>query len=46
MEFDQHWGGINDIIVGTEEEKYNEVIEEVVKRLVKNNLYVKPEKCK
>jgi len=37
---------INDIIVGTEEEKYNKVIKEVVKRLVKNNLYVKPEKCK
>ena len=38
---------INDIIVGTEgEERYNKVVEEVVKRLVENYLYVKPEKCK
>ena len=38
---------IDDVIVGTEEEKwYNEVVEEVVKRLAENNLYVKPEKCK
>ena len=33
-------------IVGTEEEKgHNEVVEEVVKRLVENYLYIKPEKC-
>jgi len=33
-------------IVGTEEEKgHNEVVEEVVKRLVENDLYIKPEKC-
>ena len=38
---------IDDIIVGIEEEKeYNEVVEEVVKRLVENDLYVKPEKYK
>jgi len=38
---------INNIIVETEkEEEYDEVIEEVVKRLVENNLYIKPEKCK
>ena len=33
---------IDDIIVETEEEeKHNEVVEEVVRRLVKNNLYIK-----
>jgi len=38
---------IDDVIVRTEEEKeYNEVVEEVVRRLEKNNLYIKPEKCK
>ena len=38
---------IDNIIVGTEEEKkHNEVVEEVVKRLAENNLYIKPEKCK
>ena len=38
---------IDDVIIGTEgEEGYNEFIEEVVKRLAKNNLYVKLEKCK
>jgi len=38
---------INDVIVGTEEkEEHNEVIEEVVRRLVENNLYVKLEKYK
>jgi len=29
-----------------EKEKYDEVVKEVVKRLVENNLYVKPEKYK
>ena len=29
-----------------EEEGYNEVVEEVVKRLAENDLYVKLEKCK
>jgi len=38
---------IDDVIVGVEEKVgYDEIVEEVVKRLVKNNLYVKPEKCK
>jgi len=33
------------VIVETEEKKeYNKVVEEVVKRLVENDLYVKPEK--
>ena len=33
---------INDIIVGTEEEEgYDEVVEEIVKRLAENNLYMK-----
>jgi len=35
---------IDDVII--EEEGYNEIVEEVVKRLVENNLYIKPEKCK
>ena len=38
---------IDNIIVGVEEEKeHDKEIEEVVKRLVENNLYVKLEKCK
>ena len=38
---------INNIIVGTNEKKgYDKVVEEVVKRLVENNLYIKPKKCK
>jgi len=38
---------INNIIIGTEiGEEYDELIEEVVKRLAKNNLYVKLEKYK
>ena len=38
---------IDKIIVETEEEKgYDKVVEEVVKRLAENNLYVKPENCK
>ena len=38
---------INNVIVGTEtEEKHDKIIEEVVRRLVGNNLYVKPKKCK
>ena len=37
---------VDDILVGTEtKEGHNEVIEEVLKRLEENNLYVKPEKC-
>jgi len=38
---------IDSIIVGTEEEKgYNEIVEEVIKRLTENNLYMKLEKYK
>ena len=38
---------IDDIIVGTEtEEGYNEIVAEIIKKLEKNDLYVKPEKCK
>jgi len=38
---------INDVIVGTKKKKeYNKVVEEVVKRLVENGLYVKLGKCK
>ena len=38
---------IDDIIVGTESEKeHNELVEEIIKRLEENNLYVKLEKCK
>ena len=38
---------IDDIIVGIEEkEEYDEVVEEVVKRLAENDLYMKLEKCK
>ena len=37
---------VDDILVGTKIEKeHNEIIEEVLKRLEENNLYVKPEKC-
>ena len=36
---------IDNVLVGTETKKrHNEIIEEVLKRLEKNNLYVKPEK--
>jgi len=38
---------IDNIIVGTKmEEGHNEIVEEVVKRLAENNLYIKLEKCK
>ena len=37
---------VNDVLVETEtKEEYDEVIEEVLKRLEKNDLYVKLEKC-
>jgi len=36
---------MNGIIMGTEEEEgHNKVVEEVIKRLAENNLYVKPKK--
>jgi len=38
---------INNVIVGTEDkEGHDELVAEIIKRLEKNNLYVKPEKCK
>jgi len=38
---------IDDIIVAMDtEEGYDEIIEEVLKRLEENNLFVKPEKCR
>ena len=38
---------IDDIIIETEtKEGYNELVEEVVRRLAENDLYVKLEKCK
>ena len=38
---------IDDIIIRTErEEEHDELVEEVVKKLAENNLYVKLEKCK
>jgi len=37
---------IDDILVATEtEEGHDEIVEEVLRRLEENNLYVKPEKC-
>jgi len=37
---------IDDILVGTEtKEGHDEIVEEVLKRLEENDLYVKPEKC-
>ena len=36
---------IDDMLIGTETEKgHDEIIEEVLKRLEENNLYMKPEK--
>jgi len=38
---------IDDVIVGTEDEEgYNKLVVEIVKRLEENDLYVKLEKCK
>ena len=38
---------IDNVIVGTEKEKaHDEVVKKVVKWLMENNLYIKPEKCK
>ena len=37
---------VDNMLVGTEtEEGYNKIVEEVLKRLEENNLYIKPEKC-
>jgi len=38
---------IDNVIIGIEmEEGHNELVKEVVRRLVENNLYIKPEKYK
>ena len=37
---------VDNILVGTEtEEGHDEIIEEILKRLEENDLYIKPEKC-
>jgi len=37
---------VDDLLVGTEtEEGHTEIVEEILKRLEENNLYIKPEKC-
>ena len=37
---------VDDVLVGTETEKgHNDIVEEVLRRLEKNDLYIKPEKC-
>ena len=37
---------IDDMMIATEtEEGHDEIVEEVLKRLEKNDLFVKPEKC-
>ena len=38
---------IDNIIVGTEKkEEHSEIVDEVIRRIEKNDLYVKSEKCK
>ena len=38
---------VDDILVATDiEERYNKLVEEMLKRLEENDLFVKPEKCK
>ena len=37
---------VDNVLIGTEtEEGYDEIVKEILKRLEKNDLYVKPEKC-
>jgi len=37
---------VDDVLVGTETEKgHNEIVEEMLKKLEENDLYIKPEKC-
>ena len=37
---------VDNVLVGTKiEDGHNEIVEEILKRLKENNLYVKPEKC-
>jgi len=38
---------INDVIVGTEsKERHNKLVEEILRRIEEDNLYIKPKKCK
>jgi len=37
---------VDDVLVGTEtKEEHNRIVEEILRRLEENNLYIKPEKC-
>jgi len=37
---------VNNILVRTKtEERHDEIVEEILKRLEENDLYIKPEKC-
>ena len=37
---------MDDVLVGTEDEKkHNDIVEEILRRIEANNLYLKPEKC-
>ena len=37
---------MDDVLVGTEDEKrHDKIVEEVLRRMEENDLYVKPEKC-
>jgi len=37
---------VDNVLVGTEtEERHDKIVEEILKRLEENNLYIKPEKC-
>jgi len=37
---------VDNVLVGTRtEEEHDKIVEEVLKRLEENNLYIKPEKC-
>jgi len=37
---------MDDVLIGTEEEKkHNEIVEEVLRKMKENDLYIKPEKC-
>jgi len=37
---------VDDVLVETEtEERYDEIVKEILRRLEENDLYIKPEKC-
>jgi len=37
---------MDDVLIGTDEEKkHDEIVKEVLKRIEKNDLYIKPKKC-